>query len=271
MIYGFTAFAGFEAAAALGEEATNSRRSVPVSIVGIVVVTGTFYLLVVCAEAFAAGRHGIAGLIGQASPLGYLTSRFWSPSVLWSIDLVIVLAGLSFVVASVNAAIRIMFTMGRERTLPGSLGRLSHRRTPVTAIGCLAAITLLIGLPLTYVYGGVPTFGYLAGIGGLPVVLIYLAVNIAVIRAFRTEFRDEFRLGRHLLIPAAATAVFLFPLWGILFPGAYTLANLLPFISLGWLLIGAIAAGLLRARRPATFQALGRAVAPNLDKQLEPD
>ena len=147
----------------------------------------------------------------------------------------------------------------------------SHRRTPVAAIGCLAVITLLIGLPLTYVYGGVPTFGYLAGIGGLPVVLIYLTVNIAVIRAFRTEFRDEFRLGRHLLIPAAASVVFLFPLWGILFPGAYTLANLLPFISLGWLLIGAIAAGILRARRPATFQALGRAVAPKLDKQLEPD
>jgi amino acid transporter len=270
MIYGFTAFAGFEAAAALGEEATNARRSVPVSIVGVV-VTEIFYLFVVCAEAFALGRHGIAGFIGQASPLGYLASRFWSPSVLWSIDLVIVLAGLSFVVASVNAAIRVMFTMGRERALPGSLGRLSHRQTPVAAIGCLAAITLLIGLPLTYVYGGVPTFGYLAGIGGLPVVLIYLTVNIAVIRAFRTEFRDEFRLGRHLLIPAAASVVFLFPLWGILFPGAYTLANLLPFISLGWLLIGAIAAGILRARRPATFQALGRAVAPNLDKQLEPD
>ena len=69
-----------------------------------------------------------------------------------------------------------------------------------------AVITLLIGLPLTYVYGGIaPGSDYLAGIGGLPVVLIYLTVNIAVIRAFRTEFRDEFRLGRHLLIPAAAS------------------------------------------------------------------
>jgi amino acid transporter len=58
MIYGFTAFAGFEAAAALGEEATNARRSVPVSIVGVVVVTGIFYLLVVCAEAFALGGTG---------------------------------------------------------------------------------------------------------------------------------------------------------------------------------------------------------------------
>jgi amino acid transporter len=132
----------------------------------------------------------------------------------WTIDLVIVLTALSFVIAAVNAAIRIMFTMGRDQVLPGSLGRLSRRRTPVVAIGALAVITLLIGLPLTYVYGGVPTFGYLAGVGGLPVVLIYLTVNIAVIRAFRTEFRDEFRLGRHLLIPAAATGVFLFPCGG---------------------------------------------------------
>ena len=39
-----------------------------------------FYLLVIGAEAFAAGRHGIAGFVGRASPLGYLTSRYWSRS-----------------------------------------------------------------------------------------------------------------------------------------------------------------------------------------------
>jgi hypothetical protein len=33
----------------------------------------------------------------------------------------------------------------------------------------------------------------------------------------------------------------------------------------------AVTAGILRARRPAAFQALGRAVAPNPDKQLELD
>ena len=233
-----------------------------------VVVTGIFYLLVISAEAFAAERHGIAGFIGQASPLGYLTSRYWSPSVLWIIDLAVVLTGLSFVVAATNAAIRILFTMGREQALPRPLARLSRRRTPVVAIGCLAAITLMIGLPLTYVYGGGPTFAHLAGIGSLPVVLIYLAVNIAVIRAFRTEFRDEFRLWRHLLIPAAACVVFLFPLWGIIFPGPYTLVNLLPFIAFGWLLFGAVAAGVLRRRRPATFEALGRVAAPGDEQDL---
>ena len=99
--------------------------------------------------------------------------------------------------------------MGRERVLPGSLARLSSRRTPVVAIGCLAV---------------------------------------------------------------------LFPLWEILFHGAYTPINLLPFTAFGWLLIGAMVAGVLRARRPATFHVLGRAVAQDDTThlqdnatQLEPD
>jgi amino acid transporter len=269
MIYGITAFAGFEAAASLGEEARHTRRSVPASIVSIVIVSGVFYLLVVCAEMFAAGRHGVGGFLAQPSPLGYLTSRYWSPSALWTIQLVIFLAGLSLVIAGVNAAIRVGFAMGREQALPGSLARLSRRQTPIVAIGCLAALTLALGLPFTYAYGGTRTFGYLAGAGGLAIVLVYLAVNLAVIRAFRTEFRDQFRLWRHLLIPAAAVVVFLFPLWGIIRPPTYTLVNLLPFTALGWLGLGAIAATVLRVRRPASFETLGRTFLP-AEKEKQP-
>ena len=257
MIYGITAFAGFEAAAALGEEARNTRRSVPAGTIGVVIVTGIFYLLIVIAEMFGVGRSGIAGFTGQRNPLGYLASQYWSPSALWVIELVVVLTGLGFVIASLNVAIRVLFAMGRERALPGSLARLSGRHTPVVSIGCVAALALLLGLPLTYAYGGARTFGYLAGAGGLSVVLVYLAVNIATIRAFRTEFRDEFRLGRHLLIPAAAVVLFMFPLWGILHPQAHRLMDLLPFAALAWLGLGTIAAGVLRTRRPTSLEALG--------------
>ena len=263
MIYGITAFAGFEAAAALGEEAKDTRRSVPASIVGIVVVTGAFYLLVIVAETFGVGRDGIGGLIAQPSPLGYLTSHYWSPSALWVIDLVVVLTGLGFVIAASNAAIRVLFAMAREDALPGSLTRLSRRRTPVVATGCLAALTLLLGLPLTYAYGGGRASGYLLAAAGLAVVLVYLTGNIAVIRAFRTEFRDEFSFWRHLLIPATAVVIFLFPLWGIIHPPAYTLVNLLPFAALGWLCLGVIAAAVLRTRRPASFKSLGRVFLPD--------
>jgi amino acid transporter len=267
MIYGITAFAGFEAAAALGEEARNARRSVPAATIGVVMVAGIFYLLVVVAEMFDAGQDGIAQFTLQGNPLGHLTSQYWSPSALWVIDLVVVLTGLGFVIASLNVAIRILFAMGRERALPGALARLSSRQTPGVSIGCVAILTLVLGLPLTYADGGTRTFRYLAGAGGLSVVLVYLAVNIAAIRAFRTEFRDEFRLWRHLLLPATAAVLMLFPLWGILHPRARTLVDLLPFAALGWLCLGAIAAGVLRARRPASLETLGRVFTQPTDNQ----
>jgi amino acid transporter len=257
MIYGITAFAGFETAAALGEEARNPRRSIPASTIGIVIVTGVFYLLVICAETFGAGRHDILGLTQQHNPLEYLTSRYWSPSALFVVDLVVVLTGLGFVTAAVNAIIRILFAMGRERVLPQSLSRLSRRHTPVVAIGCVVALALMLGLPLTYTYGGARTFGYLAGGAGLSVVLIYLAVNVSAIRAFRTGFRDDFRFCRHLLIPATAIVFLLFPLWGIFHPRGRTLMDLLPFAALGWLCLGVITVSALRARRLTESPAQG--------------
>ena len=259
MIYGITAFAGFEAAAALGEEARYSRRSIPAATFGVVAVTGIFFLLVVAAEVFGVGRAGLPRLIAERNPLGYLTSHYWSPSALWAIQVVVVLTGLGFVVAALNVSIRVLFAMGRERALPVSFARLSSRRTPVLAIGCVAGLALLLGLPLTYLTGGALAFGYLAGAGGLAVVLVYLALNIGTIRAFRTEFRAEFRPGRHLLVPAAAIIAFAFPLWGVLHP--HRLTNLLPFLAVAWLGLGAIAAGVLRARRPGSFAALGRVFA----------
>jgi hypothetical protein len=67
----------------------------------------------------------------------------------------------------------------------------------------------------------------------------------------------------------AAAVLFLFPLWGILHPNAYTLANLLPFAALGWLCLGAIAAGALRAKRPARLEALGRVFTPATDQPAD--
>jgi hypothetical protein len=47
-----------------------------------------------------------------------------------------------------------------------------------------------------------------------------------------------------------------------LHPRAYRLMDLLPFVALGWLCLGAIAVGVLRTRRPASFETLGRVFAP---------
>ncbi len=258
MIYGITAFAGYEAATTLGEEARDTRRSIPRSIIGVVIAVGLFFLLVVVAEVYGVGRGGIPGFVQQASPMRYLAGRYWSSSFDWTIDLVVVLTGFGFVIAGFNVVIRILFAMGREAALPSALATLSSRRTPVISIACVAVLAILLGLPLTYTYGGVHTFGYLAGAAGLSLVLIYLAVNIATIRAFRTEYRDEFRIWRHLVIPAVAALLLLLPLWGILHPRTHRLVDLLPLAALAWLCLGFLAAGLVRARSPRRFGTMGK-------------
>ena len=258
MIYGITAFAGYEAATTLGEEAKDTRRSIPRSIIGVVIAVGLFFLLVVVAEVYGVGRAGIPGFVQQDSPLRYLAGRYWSPSFNWTIDLVVVLTGLGFVIAGFNVVIRILFAMGREQALPSALATLSTRRTPAVSIACVAALALLLGLPLTYMYGGGHTFAYLAGAAGLSLVLIYLAVNIATIRAFRREYRDEFRVWRHLVVPAVAALLLLFPLWGILHPRTHRLVDLLPLVALAWLCLGFLTAGLLRARSPGRFVTMGK-------------
>jgi amino acid transporter len=235
---------------------------VPTGIIGTVVVTGVFYLLVDVAETLALGRDGIPGFAQSGSPLGDLTAAYWSPSALWVIDLVITLTGLGFVIAVANAAIRVVFAMGREGVLPASVATLSSRRSPVVALGCVVVVSLALGLPLTLGIGGARTFGYLVAAGSLSIVLVYLMVNLAVMRAFRTEFRDEFRLWRHALIPGTATVVFLFSLWGVVHPSSYTLQTLLPFVSLAWLALGVVVVAVLRRRRGARLSTLGQYQAP---------
>ena len=219
MIYGITAFAGYEAAAALGEEARSSRRAIPAATIGVVIVTGAFYLLVVLRRDVrpraAVRLHRGRAARWAGSPASSGRRPRCGPSISWSCS-----------PASASSSPRSTRPSGccspwaASGPCPAALARLSSRRTPVVAIGCVAGLALALGLPLTYAYGGVSAFGYLAGAGGLSVVLVYLAVNIAAIRAFRTEFRDEFRLGRHLLVPATAAVLLLFPLWGILHPRA---------------------------------------------------
>ena len=113
-----------------------------------------------------------------------------------------------------------------------------------------AYVAVLLQDSVDVSYGGLRVIGFLAGAGGLSIVLLYLAVNLVVIRVFRTEFRSQFVLWRHLLIPATAAVLLLFPLWGALHPRGSALADRLPFAAFGWLALGIVGALLLRGRRP---------------------
>src|SRR5262245_50973292 len=66
MVFAILAFIGFEAAAPLGEEARNPRRTVPRAVVGSAVVIGLFYIFCSYAWVFGAGFDRFVE-IGRAS------------------------------------------------------------------------------------------------------------------------------------------------------------------------------------------------------------
>jgi amino acid transporter len=59
-VFGFLSFAGFEGAAALGEDTAEPRRNIPRAIGTAVLVAGAFYIVVITAQTLGFGTDAAA-------------------------------------------------------------------------------------------------------------------------------------------------------------------------------------------------------------------
>ena len=74
-VFGFLSFAGFEGAAALGEETAEPRRNIPRAVFLAPLTIGIFYFFVILSQTLGFGTNeaGVAAFAGSASPLGDLS------------------------------------------------------------------------------------------------------------------------------------------------------------------------------------------------------
>ena len=78
MVFAILAFIGFEAAAPLGEEAKNPRRTVPRAVVGSAIAIGIFYVLCSYAWVFGAGFNNFVNQATTAPTRGGTSRKvFW--------------------------------------------------------------------------------------------------------------------------------------------------------------------------------------------------
>ena len=77
VVFGFLSFAGFEAAATLGEEAQEPRRDIPRAILGVAIFGGLYFIFVTAVEVmgFGTDAKGVKEFIASGSLLGDLGSR----------------------------------------------------------------------------------------------------------------------------------------------------------------------------------------------------
>lgn len=83
VVFGFLSFAGFEAAATMGEEAQTPRRDIPKAILGVVIFGGIYFTFITAVQVmgFGANEEGMKAFVGSSSLLGDLGSLYIGPWV----------------------------------------------------------------------------------------------------------------------------------------------------------------------------------------------
>jgi amino acid transporter len=212
-VFTILAFGGFEGAAPLAEEARNPRRTIQRAVLLSTLLIGALYVFTTYAVDVAfgpAGFHAFTVGTTSASWVGIARSLY---GIFWFfVFLAIVNSTIANANAGVNVSSRTAYAMGRVRAFPGFLARVNAKHhSPVPAILVAFVLTIAITLGLGLGYG--PTMAFsMVGTGiVIPLVAIYILMNVACIGYFARK-RTGFNVLGHLIIPLLGIVAFV-PAW----------------------------------------------------------
>jgi amino acid transporter len=247
-------FVGFESSASLGAEARNPHRAIPRAVLGSAVLVGLLYVF--ASYTSVQGFGGPAGLSTSAAPISDLATQNSLGSLTWLIDLGVTASFFAVIIASINAAARVLYTMGEEDVLPAALGRAHPRHhTPHVAIWLIAPVVAIV--PIVMLAAGTTPLGiyaYTGTIGTFGYMLAYLLMAISL--PFFLRRRDELRAATVGLVVVVVLAL-LYVFYKNVIPVPASPYNLLPWIFLGALLLGLVWYLTVRVRTPEVADGIG--------------
>lgn len=280
MIFCLLAFIGFEAAAPMGEETREPRRTIPRAVIWSTILVGAFYVFNMYAATVYFGpdrmKEEFLGFNG-GDPWGGMATEVLG--TLGGILVVFAIINSSFANAnsSSTAATRSLFSMGRGGLIPKFFAAIHPtHRTPVNAIHFQAILAIVVAVGGGLLLANDPNEGlgpiniyiFIGTMLGLLFAGMYIAVNVAVIGFFLRERRDEFNVIKHLVIPVFGVLfmipAFLSVIGGLTIPVFDVVLS--PFegalswtapIAGVWMLIGIVLYFILRARNPSALERMG--------------
>lgn len=249
VLYAVFGIIGFEAAAPLGEEARDPKRTVPRAVVLSCLAIGLFYLICYYAATVYWGPHKMSGFLGfnSGDPWSGLANKVWGLGFI-AVIIALVNSGIAGSNASSTATTRVGYAMGRIGLLPRVFTHVNERfRTPTWAVHVQALFAMAYLVILGFVLHGPLNALVLQGtISTILIVAIYILTCASCIVYYLREQRRHFNVLLHLLVPlvgALALVPVLLAAFGIDFAGlgitglTYP-ANLAPFICLAWMVVG---------------------------------
>jgi amino acid transporter len=150
VVFGFLSFAGFEAAATLGEETREPTRNLPRAILGTAIFGGLFFVVVTAIEimGFGADEQGVEAFIKSEALIGDLAQRYVAS---WLGDVIVVGATFSAAaccLACVVGASRLIFALSRDGMGPTPLAKVHETRNVphLSAAACVAVVAFVQAL-----------------------------------------------------------------------------------------------------------------------------
>lgn len=181
-VFGFLSFAGFEAAATLGEETREPKRNIPKAILGTAIFGGAFFVVVTAIEMMAFGSD--AGAFHDSpSLLGDLSTTYVGAWVGDVITLGAAISAFGCCLACVVGGSRLLFALGRDAVGDRGIGRTTAQGAPAVAATVVAALAALIIVVCAVFFGATAsdTFAWSGSIGTLILLVIYLLTTVGSI------------------------------------------------------------------------------------------
>ena len=225
-VFGFLSFAGFEAAATLGEETRDAKRNIPRAILGTALFGGVFFVVVTAIEmmAFGTDSASVSRFTKSSSLLGDLGGSYVGTWVGDLISLGAAISAFGCCLACVVGGSRLLYALGRDTVGDRGIARLSRRGTPFGAVTTVAGIAAGIVLLCVFAFGATSTdtFAWSGTMGTLIILVVYLLVTVGAIRLVFVQ--------RRMAVPMWQV---IFPLGGIALLGYTVYVNVVPYPTSG--------------------------------------
>ncbi len=234
LIFTTLAFGGFEGATAFSQETRNPKRNIPLALIGTVIISAGFYVLVMYAQVMGYGISNMDALVRSDSPLSTLATKFISRRYALGIDVAVACSAFACVLGTLSAAARMLQALSMQNK-QGWFAELNAKHgTPSKALTAISLSCLATMLVWGSRAGVMPFAIGAATIGSLALILVYLCVCVA-------ELVESMRSGRLLWMALSTVGVLLllWPLANNLYPVPSFPDRLWPYIVVGWVLVGA--------------------------------
>lgn len=184
VVNAFGGFSGFEGAATLGEEAANSTRTIPAAVAGSLVLSAGVYIAFtwIVDNAYATP----AALAADPAPLVHLADAYVSSTMGKLVNLAGVISAFGAQLACINAANRLLFSLGRE--LGGgraarNLVVLTDRRhgSPVGALAVTGGASLVGLLAFSFEARAIRALTDIVTYGSYLIIVTYLLTVVAAL------------------------------------------------------------------------------------------